>query len=743
MASPDSKYAAMIGQRVVELDQAGDREAAVGLCRALVNRFGTGHPDPAVRVEIARALRNEGVGLHQLGRSEQALVVLTELVHTYAADGEQSVRHVAAEGARAAVVIGHVTSGSGRAFEISEKFLPLLLSVPPSPLTEWVMFVAHFRLTALAEQGRATEAVAAADEIAALAGDNPSPALSEKLESVVKLRKSMAKLAKHMAEGEAKYGPLVSMQSLLEQTVDSWVCVPTGPGPVEAEIAFMRSCAALYTRLCELAPDLANNVDAVGMLHGIAVREIRPRVGSRMPSAREAATPGLSIGAAEAIAAAHLAAAGDAHDVMVATSIMCHGLDGAPWDHTAGSPGPWWVLPAICSALSPDEQFSREAFERVPPTRYWYYGTEGTLWFRLAHEIRCLVPLLTADARSRLWRSVHSEYESWVQAHEFDPDDPDSARSSTFDESITNRALEAAEHALGMGPGRDPDWEDLLMDGLVSDARSDRHGSRETLQAAHLYYWASQDSHLLLDASHDDLDAVLREHPWIAQWYPAALEEPGSTSDPIWPPDKAVLVRELDERLSRAETGKAWACAQTFWRSEDVFNVESGSAVVTTSTDYVRCDCWDHARLTTRGPCELCGRPAQSLVATYTGGGDGSYPVRWIADDQGVRHGAIAYFGSRLTQRRGGGLAPAKLADLATPWHCGVIDNPGELSFCDANTGTDQPNRVVSVVLPPGGYHVVVWEGDDEEFHALAVYDDVTMAALRVLVGEVGPKVWE
>lgn len=742
MASPDSKYAAMIGRRVVELDRAGDREGAVGLCRALVDRFGTGHADPAVRVEVARAFRNEGVGLHQLGRPEQALGVLTELVDTYAADGEQSVRHIAAEGAWAAVVISHATSGSGRAFEISEEFLPLLLEVSRVGLPEQVFLIAHLRLAKLAERGRLVEALAAADEFLELAAANPSPVVAEKLKSVAKLRKSAAKLAKHMAKGEAKSGQLVSMQLLLEQTVDSWVCKPAGPGPAEAELAFMRSCAALHTRLCELAPHLAHDVDAVGMLQGIAVREIRPRVGSRMPSASEAATPGLSIGTAEAIAAARLAAAGNAHDVMVATSIMSHGLDGAPWDHIPGTPGLWWVLPAICSALSPEKHFSRESFDRVPPTRYWYYGNEGTLWFRLGYEIWSLVPGRTDDERRRFWQSIYPDYESWALAHEFDPDNPDPARSSTFDESITNRALQAAQHALGKRPGRDPEWENLLMDGLVRDARSDGHDSRETLQAAHLYYWASQESHLLLDA-HEDLDAVVREHPWIAQWYPAALEDPGSCSDPIWPPDKAVLVRELDERLSRAETGKAWAEAQTSWRQEGAFNVESGSAVVTASTDYVRCDCWDNARLTTRGPCELCGRPAGSLVATSAGGGDGIYPVRWIADDQGVRHGAIAYFGSGLMQRRGRDLAPAKLVDVATPWHCGVIENTGELSFCDANTGTDQPNMVVSVALPPGAYHVVVWEGDNELFQALAAYDEAAMAALRDLVGDVGPKVWD
>jgi hypothetical protein len=505
----------------------------------------------------------------------------------------------------------------------------------------------------------------------------------------------------------------------------------------------MRSCAALHRQLRAHFPDLAEDPDALGMLQAIAVATLRPRVGSRMPTAGEGATPGLSLGAAEAVAAARLAAAGLAHDVMVATSIMAQGIECAPWDHLRGVPAQLWVLPAVCSAVSPDEFFSAEALaEEPPPASYWYNGERGTLWFRLAYEIRALRPGISDGERKQFRDEAYENWLEWTsETHELSEDYPDPWRSSTFDVSFTENAFAYAAHAQGVDLGTWADTPETALR-LARDDNGLGQMRRQTLQAAHLYHWAALESHLLLTAS-DDLDAVLREHPWIAQWYPEALEDPAHDPAPIWPPDKQVLARELQRRLTSRERSRPWADVQSDWLGLAVFNVESGLAVVTTNTDFPQCSCGMEAILETSAECGACGRPAATLVTTAAGAGDGYYPVYCFSDGDGNPHGALAVFDLAMaTLGVGRPFSPAGLVDLATPAYCGTIENHGSLSFCDAVHGTDSSNIAVDVPLPPGRYHVVAWEGEDG-FTAIAAYDQAAMDALTALVGPVGRKVWE
>jgi len=536
---------------------------------------------------------------------------------------------------------------------------------------------------------------------------------------------------------------LLTVREALTAGIDDWLAPPTAPGPVEAEIAFMRSCAGLYARLCALHPDLAEEEDALEMLQGLAVEILRPRVGSQMPTAQEGTTRGFSLGAAEAVAAARLAAAGLARDVLVATSIMSQGIECATWDHVRGVPPHLWVLPAVCSAVSPDEFFSEEALaDEPPPASYWFNGQKGTLWFRLAYEIRALRPGISDDEREHFRDWAYEPWLVWTsETHEFDPDNPDPWQSSTFDVSFCDSAYELAARARGVKLG---EFAASPQAAVRFSRAADDHGHfyRQTLQAAHLYYWAASESHLLLAAS-DDLDAVLREHPWIAQWYPEALEDPLNDPDPIWPPDKEVLARELDRRLVGLDRTRRWAEVQSVWTAEDVFNVESGFAVVTNSTSFAQCSCWSDAILTTSTECEGCGRPAGTFVTTGAGAGDGYYPVYRLSDRDGDPHGALAVFDiGMVTIGAGRPFSPDSLVDCSTPVHCGTIENHGSLSFCNAVHGTDNENTIVSVALPPGPHHVIAWEGDDI-IEALAVYDESAMAELTALVGEVGPKVWE
>ncbi len=345
---------------------------------------------------------------------------------------------------------------------------------------------------------------------------------------------------------------LAAVRERLTSSIDEWL-IPAGDGgPVDSEIAFIRSCAALYSRMCATDPDLATDEDALTMLQSIAVEILRPRVGSRMRTASEGAVHDLSLGTAEAVAAARLAAAGRVRDVLVTTSIMSQGIECTPWDHIRGVPAYLWVLPAICSAVSPDEFFSEDALaDEPPPASYWFSGEKGTLWFRLAYEIRALRPGISDEQRKQFRAWAYENWVLWAEAHEFSDDFPDPLRSSTFDISFTERAYELAAHVRGIKLGEfAASAEATVRYARVADDLGQMH--RQTLQAAHLYYWAATESHLLLDTS-DDLDAVLREHPWVAQWYPEALEDPANDPDPIWPPDKEVLVQELDRRVASSD----------------------------------------------------------------------------------------------------------------------------------------------------------------------------------------------
>jgi hypothetical protein len=125
---------------------------------------------------------------------------------------------------------------------------------------------------------------------------------------------------------------LATVRDALITRIAEWLLPPATRGPVESEIAFIRSCARLHKWLFTARPDLAEDADALEMLQCLAVDILRPRVGSRMPTAREGMMPGLSLGTAEAVASARLAAAGLARDVMVTTSIMSQSIECAPWD---------------------------------------------------------------------------------------------------------------------------------------------------------------------------------------------------------------------------------------------------------------------------------------------------------------------------------------------------------------------------------------------------------------------------
>lgn len=532
---------------------------------------------------------------------------------------------------------------------------------------------------------------------------------------------------------------LSTVRDSLVARIDRWLRPVERPGPVEAEIAFMRSCAALHEQLRVLYPDLAEDSDALKMLQGICVETVRCRTGSLMPTAGEGATPGLSIGTAEAVAAARLAVAGQARDVLVTTSIMSQGLDCPPGEHLRGVPAHLWVLPAVCSALSPNECFSEEALDNEPPpTSYSCYGEDGTLRFRLGYEVRVLSPNLSDDEREQFRATAYEDWVCWAEAHGFDPDDGDPTHTSTFEVMFTENAFGIAANACGLDLPAGFVWS---PDGCVRRAREGMGNGKEILQAAHLYFWAATESHLLL-AADDDLDAVLREHPWISQWYPEALEDPESNSDPIWPPDKGVLREELDTRLELSGLSGPWTRAQSVWTWQEHFNVESGFAVVTNNTSFRQCSCWDEALMAASIACGSCGRPAGNRVATRAGAGDGNYPVYRLAGSDASPHGAMAVFDIGMLMGGGGPFSPSGLVDRSTPVYCGTIENFDRLSFCEASTGTDHENSIVSVALPVGAYHVVVWEGEDH-YQALAAYDDHTMATLTDVVGKVGTTVWD
>lgn len=740
MPKTDLEKAAKLGQRIVELNKAGDSEAAVALCDELLARFGTKHSQVDMRRQIARALAYKALSLAQLGRLDEAVEASDQLVMSFGGDHDGLIdRFFTGNIATLMVSQAMELDDNHLALQLCERYVPVLVDGSAASLPPDIVKLVGLQASLLADLERLDEARSAIDQFLALAEANPDPALDEHIENARELRDSLTEAAELRLAIDSTHGSDESVaKAALLDTVESWLSVPDGPGPVEAEIAFMRSCAALYREFCGRFPHLANDEDALLMLQSIAATTVRPAVGSRMPLPSEPVSRGLSLGAAEAIAAARLAVAGEALDVLITTSIMSQrAAFYHVWHPLCGAPTHLWVLPAICSALAPLDQFAGDALAEQVPLCTNHTGTDYySEYIRLNSEVRATSVGLDDNEREKFGKWASDQYIEWAKRKEEWP------RLVNEDEAAGVAGF-FVMHELGIES--DPSF----LDQVLSEAREGDFFSRYNILLAHLFFWASTEALLLLDAPGDDLDTVLNEHPWILRWHPESLNDPTEGPDPLWPPDKAELQRQVAPFLKAIARVRRWSECQTAWTVAGQFNVESGWAAVASSVDYPSCDCYDSVTDGLAQPdCERCGRPAASRFACAAGAGDGIYPVYRLVGTDGLPHGAVAVFDQALAEQINVGAgSPASLADDGEPNWLGTIGSSGALSFSEATAGTDREDEVVTVALPAGTFHVVEWKGELTSYgmswgrrtRALAVYDEKTMHVLEALTAGAQP----
>lgn len=397
----DLEKAAKLGQRVVELTEAGDSEAVVVLCDKMVAKFGTSHSKVKMRRQIARALAYKALSLAKLGRLNEAIAASDELVAIFGGDRDDLIRVFTGNIALLTVSQAKERQDNHLALQLCERYIAVLVSGSESPLTPDVVHLVGLRAGLLIELNRYAEARIAIDQFVSLADANPTPAVDELLEDARHLRDSLAEADEFLSVVDAPHGVDESVaKAALLDTLESWLVAPEGAGPVDAEIAFMRSCAALYRELCVRFPHLASDEDALSMLQSIAATTVRPAVGSQMARTSWPVNRGLSLGVAEAMAAARLAVAGEALDVLITTSIMSQGAASHYlWQPLWGVPTYLWVLPAICSALAPLDQFAGDALaERVPQCRH---HTGGDRWYAEHISLDCGVRATSAGLDDR------------------------------------------------------------------------------------------------------------------------------------------------------------------------------------------------------------------------------------------------------------------------------------------------------------------------------------------------------
>lgn len=747
VASDAIRKAAALGDRMVEIGEAGRLEEAIALCDEMATRFGTHSQDSRIRYQIAHALRNKVRCLNRLERTDEAAKLCGEIASAYAGDENEAIREIAATTASWAAVAAYQREDLDETISICEEYVADLIDDASQAVREQAILMLGVKASTLAELGRAAEALTAIDDFLEHATNNPTPMVQERIEDAQQLRASLADYEGFASSLSDRFGPLAPLRVALLASKNAWLCLPEGAGPVEAEMAFMHSCTALYDHLSVTHPDMATGSQALAMLQEIADETIREATGSRMPAAMGSASGPFSNGVAEAIAAARLAAAGSAREVLVATSIMSQGLDCEwPWTHQPGTPGHLWLLPAISSVLSPDDQFEPDVVGvGVPPC---FYSGGMAVLVQLDPEFRALRPGVSDADRS--------EFFEWAAGAKSDLlyDDGLKTHFCLHDVDTTIQLVTDVAAALGI----DPDCVAGLgptLDKRLANLREggDDLDDQAAVEAAHLMYWAASESHQLLLAG-DDLESVARDHPWVIDWYPAGM--PWGA----WPPDRAVLLHHLQGSTPHSPSAagalptswanlqspaaKVWQDAQSEWTCEGRFNVESGAATVATSLSYPSCGCFDSGDDGHSQPdCEICGRPAGNRFGVGSGAGDGFYPVyRLVNEQDDTPHGAIAVFDETEAGHLDTGVrGPSELLEHSEPVWLGTVKSEGSLSFSEAYTGTDSDNAVVTVPLPEGTFHVVAWMGDVTAYgtswgsraQALAVYDEPTMASLAAL----------
>ena len=745
---------AEVRQRITELVESRRFEAAVSLCDQVVTRFGTECTEDRIRLHVVYARARKALALAELGRLQDAVQTTDALVADSGRDENETIQLLTAIAAHAIVSRARELDENALALTLCERYAPALTGEPDDALPEQTVQLIGLFAALLAESGRTGEALTRVDQFLALAAANPSPELAEQLDNAMGLKETLTEYADWMAQLGKPYGEdHAEVKVALLGSRGSWLVSPAGPGPVEAEIAFMRSCAALYDHLRANRPDLAGDSGALNMLQEIATETIRAATGSRMADAR-AGSWGLSDGVAEAVAAARLTAAGESRAVNVTASIMSQGLECAwPWTRQPGTVGHLWLLPAISSALSPDEAFAGDALGRDVPPCFYSDGLRILLWPE--PWFRGLRPDVPDEDRRRFVNWALGE-----KANRFNDDGEPDHQFMLSDWATVFDVGPGVAAALGIDPetvtcGVNDRLDEWLagLDGVDRwSAEPEECDLQAAIEVAHLIYWVASEAHLLVDAG-DDLALVAHDHPWVVDWYPTTM--PWA----VWPPDRDVLLEALRaerptgspssdepgsaERL-RPDAEAGWRAAQAMWTTEASFNVESGNATVNVSVSYPSCGCFDEGPDGhTQPDCETCGRPAGSRFAVGSGAGDGVYPVYRLSEDpDGMVHGAIAIFDEQLALqlecRRSG---PWELVRHADPVHLGEVRSEGSLTFCEAFHGADRDNAAVEVALPEGTFQVVAWMGEVTAYgmswgyrtQALAVYDEPTMHGLDAL----------
>lgn len=561
MPKTDLEKAAKLGQRIVKLNKAGDSEAAVALCDKLLARFGTKHSQVDMRRQIARALAYKALSLAKLGRLDEAVEASDQLVMTFGGDHDGALDLFTGTIATLMVSQAIELDDNHLALQLCERYVPVLVEGSAASLPPDIVKLVGLQASLLGDLERLDEARSTIDQFLALAEVNPDPALDEHIENARELRDSLTEAAELLLAIDSPHGSDESVaKAALLDTVESWLSVPDGPGPVDSEIAFMRSCAAMYDQLRSTNAELADDPDALVMLQKIATKTLRARTGSRMAATEEGDVPGLSDGVAEAIAAARLAALGQARVVLVTTSIMSQGLDcsGPSWTRQPNQPGHLWLLPAICSALSPDEQFELDPNGSDVPLCSFRYDDQGSCMVQLDPEFRALRPGVSDADRGEFFDWAAGEKAGLL----YEDDRYAFPHFCLRDVDTTIELVPEVAAALGINPDsvtvlRPKVPLEQRLTNLRSGVRPESSWFADTdeddqaaVEFAHLLYWVAGEAHLLLDAD-EDLTRIAHDHPWVIDWYPSTMPRA------VWPPDRDLLRTAIRECADGKEAARA------------------------------------------------------------------------------------------------------------------------------------------------------------------------------------------
>lgn len=294
------------------------------------------------------------------------------------------------------------------------------------------------------------------------------------------------------------------VRSALDSGKALWLETSPDAARFDRLLGLMRSCGNLFRFVRSEFPSLELTPACVSMLQEFA-QDLESETYAFGVAPEEIATYTWDGDVDICRAAAVLAAAGWAQDILVTCSLFAHGQSGfTSVEGRSYLDAFWELLPGIAAALSPMSVFDAGAFD-VPP--YYLRGHSRAWTPPLRVTVRSLVPDMTGAQRAE-----------FLEAH----------LPPTIEEWEHN-ALFATALALGIDASGDEFWEVYPFSDVLTGARAGDEESIQELGFAYYLYWTASESHLLLDNGQERKSP--RDLPWLKDWRPDAMIMSG-----IWPP---------------------------------------------------------------------------------------------------------------------------------------------------------------------------------------------------------------